>query len=436
MVPADLASDLIGGFLKDVVDDAWVNLVKLMYAGSIQAIQFMGTWWLAIPAPVLETADGSPAQRIMFFTRALVPVIGVFATIFAIVRMGLFKDRESTLNGVFGLVRVIFFSGAALGGITLALSFGDLFAPWFVEQMAGEPVNEAMAGLSGNQEEVLKIVSSNSAMLIILLIIFLIALLGGLLNLVFAFFGFAMLPILAGILPMLAAASVTEKGNRNLSKVLAWIVSIILFKPVAAVIYGGGLAGIKALTSATGQSLAADQVLIQTIAGGVVLACAGLSLPALMRTIVPAMAAGPRGAGGAGALMAAGAVAAGAVSGGASLLAKGAASRAAAAGTGAARATGTAQGAAGTAGARVNRGLVRSSQAGTAGGGAGHNPSSRGPGNAYQPTTRGPGGPPPVPSRGSVAGGRAGSRRMDSAKQHLSNQLYRAEDAMESGENL
>ncbi|NLH69352.1 MAG: hypothetical protein GX454_04105 [Brooklawnia sp.] len=47
----------------------------------------------------------------------------------------------------------------------------------------------------------------------------------------------AMLVVLAGVLPISAAATNTETGKQMFQKTLGWLIGMILYKPAAAIIY-------------------------------------------------------------------------------------------------------------------------------------------------------------------------------------------------------
>ena len=122
----------------------------------------------------------------------------------------------------------------------------------------------------------------------------------------------AMLVLLAGVLPITASFTNVPMGRQWFSKALAWTVAFVLYKPAAAIVYATAfrLTGVNAFQ-------AAGSGLFQILAGLALMLVALVALPALMRFLVPAVAAIGGGTGGGLLLAGAGAVGAGEVATGA-----------------------------------------------------------------------------------------------------------------------
>ena len=382
--------DLFGDAIASLTND-WLNkAVSGLIQGVTEAVKQVGVWWLNIPAPILEGAMGdSPAQRIMIFTHALVPIIGMLSLLFVLPKIALQRDRDSVLGGVFGFVRVIFFSGAGLGAIALLLQFGDVISPWLVQNISGGTFEDGIAQLTGGTSAV---VSGESVGVLVCLVVLLpLALLGALLNMMFVVFSYGMIVVIAGMLPLAAAASFTEKGNHQLQKIIGWIIALVLFKPVAAIIYGTGIGMMRGITGGITGDQPGGQTVMQMLYGVVIIGAASFALPALLRIVAPAVAAGSRGGGAGELVMGAAFVATGAMTGGASAAVAGAGSAGAGAGTAGSGAAATGAGASGTAataeeGAASASGSAKalesdSGSAAGSGGSSGSNPGGSGGGS-------------------------------------------------------
>src|SRR5699024_5845682 len=94
----------------------------------------------------------------------------------------------------------------------------------------------------------------------ILIVLAPFAILGAILNAALVIFSYGVAGALCGILPIFAAASTTERGRKAFDKAVGWLISVILFKPVAAVLYGFGLALMNGI-SGTGDGEVANQVI-------------------------------------------------------------------------------------------------------------------------------------------------------------------------------
>lgn len=365
-------ANIIGDAIESLTND-WLNkTVSGLIQGVTEAVKQVGTWWLSIPAPILEGAGGdSPAQRVMTFTHALIPIVGVLSLLFLLPKIAMQRDRDSVLGGAFGFIRVIFFSGAGLGAIALLLQFGDVVSPWLVQNISGGTFEDGIGQLTGGTSAVVS--GESVGILVCLLVLLPLALLGALLNMMFVIFSYGMVVVIAGLLPLAAAASFTEKGNHQLQKIIGWIIALVLFKPVAAVIYGVGIAMMRGITGGVTGDQPGGQTVMQMLYGVVIIGAASFALPALLRIVAPAVAAGSRGVGAGELAMGAAVVATGAMTGGASVAAAGAVGAGgvgagtAAAGTGAASTGATGASTAGS-GAATSSGSTKALESSSGGG--------------------------------------------------------------------
>jgi type IV secretion system protein TrbL len=90
----------------------------------------------------------------------------------------------------------------------------------------------------------------------------------------------ALLVVLAGVWPVAAAASMTSAGAQWFRRLNGWVVALLLYKPAAAVCYA---AAFQLLSGTNG---GASSVMGQ-IEGVVLIILATLTLPALLRFVVP-----------------------------------------------------------------------------------------------------------------------------------------------------
>jgi hypothetical protein len=121
--------------------------------------------------------------------------------------------------------------------------------------------------------------------LIILLSV--LAIIGMVVQLAMVLIRSVLLVVLVGVWPLAAASSMTEMGRQWYKKITGWMIAFLLFKPAAAIVYA---AAIK-------MTLTADSEL-SSIEGIILIILASLTLPALMKFIVPAVSSvGSMGAG-------------------------------------------------------------------------------------------------------------------------------------------
>lgn len=358
----DGLKNIVSGIAGDTVEKLILFMAGWLVEIFTTMLDFVGTWWLNIGAP--EMGAGSATERVQMATTTFVGVAGIIGTAFAVLRIARDHNRESAENLVMGLIRTVVVSGLAVSMVALSLAVTDEVAPWLVDTIAG---NAARDGL-GQSMDLDAVAGSKMALTTagILIVLAPFAILGSILNAALVIFSYGVAGALCGLLPIFAAASTTERGRKSFDKAVGWLIAVILFKPVAAVLYGFGLALMNGIRG-TGDGEVANHV-ITLLTGTVIIFMACLSMPALARVMVPAVSAGPRGMGAGGLAMLGGAVAIGAVTAGVGALAAGAA----AAGAGAAGAgAGGAAGAAGTGAAGAGAGGGAAGAAGAGAGGAG-----------------------------------------------------------------
>ncbi|WP_152683277.1 hypothetical protein [Kocuria sp. SM24M-10] len=391
----DVIKDVAGSIAGDTVEKLILFMAGWLIEVFTTMLDLVGTWWLNIGAP--EMGAGSATERVQTATTTFVGVAGIIGTAFAVLRIARDHNRESAENLVMGLIRTVVVSGLAVSMVALSLAVTDEVAPWLVDTIAGNAARDGLGqsmGLSG-------MVGAGMALPTAGILLFLtpFALLGAILNAALVIFSYGVAGALCGLLPIFAAASTTQKGQKSFDKAVGWLLAMILFKPGAAVIYGFGLALMNGIDGTGGDEV--SNKIISLLTGTVVIFSACFAMPALVRVLVPAVSAGPRGMGAGGLAMVGGALAIGAVTAGVGTLAAGAAAGAGAAGAGAAGAGGAAGAAGGAAGA-AGAGAGGAGAAGTGAAGAGAGGASGGAAGASGASATGAG-------AGSGAGGGASS---------------------------
>lgn len=316
MRSAGIIDDIVGG-IGDWFTDVLRNTVSALIQGVLEAVKWVSTYFLYLPAPVLEGegAGWSPAERVQAYTDWAVIIGGMIGMAFALIMVARRKDADSAVDVFMGFFRVILVTGAGIPTISLLAKFFDQASPWLINNIAGGTFEEGLGTLVGVDAAAASGMGVGTLVLMLVSLVF--GVLGGILNLFMVMFNWGVLPVVAGLLPVLAAAAMSERGRNGFNRVLAWTAAILLFKPVAAVIYGVGIASGRMITGGVED---AGQIVLQSIYGTVLLCAAGIALPAIARIVAPAIAAGTQG-GGAGLLIGAGMVAAGAVTGGAAAVA-------------------------------------------------------------------------------------------------------------------
>lgn len=370
---------------ESTIGKALAALTQLLYGWVLGLLDTIGSWWLGLEP--LAMGEGSAVHTLGDATRPLVAVIGTAGFVFALVKVGRNGGaREDTTMVVEGLMRVAIAGAVAVPGVQLLMAFSAEFAPW-IFHLLSNAAQDNQAGLTSllPQDAKYKVTEALGGVMLIILPFMLI---GSVIQAMMALGGDIASAILAAMLPLTAAASTTAQGNKAFWKQVGWIISCVLFKPVAAMIYGFGVFLVAG--GNIGADVKADaQPMISVIAGFMTIILALFSLPALISLVAPM--AGVLGSSGGRFLAAAGGaavgaaftVAAGFASGGASVAAgaggSAASGAAGAAGSGAASgasgaaagASGSAAGSGASAGGASTTAEAGSSVGGSAGGASG-----------------------------------------------------------------
>ena len=385
------ASKVTNGFLDE--------LRKSAVDATTSMLKTLGTFWLKIPSPGLDSrpligVQGASDTKGLGGLEVLQSNLAWFTIIAAIVglilcgaRMGITARGEHGAEGAKMLVRLIGVAGAGSAVIAVLVKAGDDFSPWLIEQATGQPFDESAPSLVSNAAML-----SMTALLTIILAI--VAIFGSLAQVVFMILRGGLLLMLVAVWPLAASMSTTEQGMQWYKKINAYIIAFVLLKPVSAIIYSAGFLLLKGSPGTTGD--ATTNAITSTLSGLAILGLAGLALPALLRFVTPMMASGSGSLSGGAALGAAVAVGAAVVTMGAG---------GAAAGGGGASAGGASGGASGAASSGGASGA--SSASGASGGGSGGATGASG-GGGGGPSGSGGGGDPTGGSGGGASGSGGG----------------------------
>lgn len=245
----------------------------------------------------------------LFIQSGLWWYMGAFAVLSVIIggiRMVWENRADPGVDVIRSLLTLLVVAGAGVTFTQLFIAASDTFSVWFLQQSLKCDVATDKACFGKNITTLLALGAnpatggSLGAMLVIILGI--IASLAAFVQIVLMVARSGMLVILAGILPMSAAATNTEMGKGWFRKCLGWLIAFLLYKPAAAIVYA------TAFQLVGSDIFADDDALVSILTGLMLMILAVLALPALMRFVTPLVSSVASGA--AGGAMAAGAMAA------------------------------------------------------------------------------------------------------------------------------
>ena len=400
----------LGDLVSSAAGDALSGIAASMVQAQTEMMQLLVTSW--VPLPSLDTSGTAANTFLSGSLSWVVAAVAVASLLFAAGQLAIRRKSEPAEQAAVGMLRLIFVTTLGMPLVLLLLAGGDKFSTWIIMASTENDPEAHITALSSG-------VSVAFAASGLQLIVAVLGIIGMFLQIGLLLARSALLVVLVAFWPISAAASITPAGDQWYRKLCGWLAAVVLYKPVAAIIYAAAFKLMDPASSQTGLGVIEGVILI-------LMAC--VALPALMRFFVPAVAAagGGKGAGAAAAGLATGAVTIGAAAatGGASMGATAGAAGASAGGSAGAMGSvgGGAAGAslttAGAPAATPASSPATSSSPLSGGGGTGSGQAgggADGPAGSGGPSGSGPGGAPgdtgaaaPVPS-GASPGGSDGS---------------------------
>lgn len=225
----DPASCVVGAVADAATASLGNSFADAMREGATWVIKTTIGWWVEVPA--IDVAS-SPALAIRDDVWWLYLVIAAAGVTWQGMRMAITHRLDPLLDIGRGLVTLALWAAVGITGSALALRAGDDFSSWVLDRAASGQVVERLVALAGLQG----INSAGAAIVIGLLVM-----LAGLIQAVLMMFREGAVVVLAGLLVLAAAGNVTGYGRPWLGKVLAWMLALIAYKPVAALVYAVAL---------------------------------------------------------------------------------------------------------------------------------------------------------------------------------------------------
>jgi type IV secretion system protein TrbL len=269
-------SSLVGSATGSVIS-AGANTIIGAWAADFQKAEatmlstLMGSW-LKLSTPNVSDSSTSAVAFLTQNTAYLVGICGIVGLLIAAARMMWYQRAEPAREALAGLLRLVVVQGCAVSAIGLLSAAGDSLATSIMNNAT------AMAGTGAQSLGQISMSAIGSATLVIVLSG--LAIIAFFVQLVLLIVRDGLLVLMAGTLPLSAAASMTPVGNSWFRKNVGWLLAFLLFKPIAALVYGAAILSVTNSTDITGE-----------ITGIVLVALATLTLPALMRMVAPMVSA-------------------------------------------------------------------------------------------------------------------------------------------------
>jgi hypothetical protein len=215
----DAATGLVGNAFSDAMRD-----------GAAWVIETTVGWWINVPAVDLTR---SPADTIRGYVLWLAIVVATTGVIWQGIQLAISRKPDPLLNVGRGLFLVAPWSAVGILGPALALRAGDAFSSWVLSEAASGRAADRLVAVAS-----LAPIESAGAVIVLGLLM----MIAGLVQAILMMFREGALVILAGVTVLAAAGSFATATRPWLPRVIGWMLALICYKPIAALVYASALA--------------------------------------------------------------------------------------------------------------------------------------------------------------------------------------------------
>mgnify|MGYP002741173754 FL=1 len=257
----------------------------------------VGTFWIDNDTGYVG-GEGSAAWDVRYLTAWLSGMVFFGSLIMAAMMLMMNSRGDDIRKIIMGIIKMVVVSGAAFKVIDLMIEASDAFSKWVIETAIGAADGKFVTRLLDVAS-----IEPNGIGWALIVLGCLVGIAANLLQFAMMECREAILPLVAGIIPLAASAALTDWGQQWLRKTTSWVISFIMMKPAAAIIYAVAIKMVSgtnldpvqkanhAINTATGVFSGAGAVgedLGTFIRGLIMMVLAAVALPALIRLITPA----------------------------------------------------------------------------------------------------------------------------------------------------
>jgi len=268
----------LGCHAEKTAQDAFEKIADSAGRAAADLIGKAFTWWIKTPTTGLDVGE---VEKLQNYTLPIAVAVLVGSVLFQAIRMVLSRKKDPAVAVGLGLIRYAVITTIGVGLIAAALTAGDQFASYLVDQ-----------GLDAYTERMKQVFTVGLVTNpFLLLAMAFIGLLLAAIQWAIAFIRQAGIVVLAVMLPLAASGSINDSTKAWMQRITPWLLTLIFYKPMAAMIY---LIGFKLF----GESDDLSTMMI----GLLVMVLAVVAMPAMMRFFSWSQAAATGGTGAGGAL--------------------------------------------------------------------------------------------------------------------------------------
>jgi hypothetical protein len=206
------------------------QFAEAMADGASWVLRTTIGWWVDVPAIDLQASPATTIRDYVLWLSLAVATVGVLW-------QGILLTLSRRPDPLFGIGRGLFtvalWGAVGIIGPAAALRAGDAFSSWVLNEASSGEAMERLAGLAGMAG-----VTSPGAIILLGLLL----MITGLAQAVIMIFREGAVVVLSGVVVLAAAGSFTNATRPWLNKVLGWMIALIAYKPIAALVYATAIA--------------------------------------------------------------------------------------------------------------------------------------------------------------------------------------------------
>ena len=253
--------DIAGAAAGQVTSDALSGIASAIESGVSFIVSNSIDWWVRVPSPDLagEPAIARLQQWMLPFTAA----VAVLGMIIAGAKMALTRRASPLIDVGTGLVTIAATSAVGVLLPSLLLKAGDAWSDWVLNASTGGQFAARLTSV---------LALGGTAAPAVVVVLGIIGIIISAIQAVLMLFRQGALVVLAGLLPLAAAGTLTSATRPWFRKTTSWMLALIFYKPAAAAVYATAFTLIG-----TGKDLRA------VLTGYAMVFMSLLALPVLMR---------------------------------------------------------------------------------------------------------------------------------------------------------
>lgn len=286
----DCAGDLLGHAAGGLASAGFDAVVGEFAKGVGNIVKTLSTFWLSVPTEKPSTAQGTPVGMLTAMLDWVMLAVGLLSLMLVAARMAITHRGDVLAEAGGGLLRFVLVNSAQIPAVALLAGAGDEFSKWIVNTAADGNFDKRVGEVFGTA------LASGPLGTAVVFIGCLLAIVAAIAQVIAMVARNGVLIITAAASPVAAAAAINSGKKEIWEKLWMWQLAFVLYKPAAATVYAAAFVTIGDGRSATDQ-LSGLALMIMSV----------LTLPALLRMMMPVSA---RMAGGGAGALAGGAVAA------------------------------------------------------------------------------------------------------------------------------